>query len=111
MGIPGHLTCCLRNLYAGQEVTKPDMEHWNHLQLGMECDNPVYCHPAYVYFTYMQSISCKILGWMNHMLGSRLPGEISTTSDMQVIPLNGRKWTRTKQPLHEGERREWKKLA
>ena len=41
--------------------------------------NAVYCHPAYL--TSMQSTSCEILGWMNHKLKSRLPGEISTTSD------------------------------
>ena len=40
----------------------------------------VYCHPDYL--TYMQNTSCKMLGWMNHKLESRLPGEISTTSDM-----------------------------
>ena len=45
----------------------------------------VYCH--HVYLTFMQSTSCKMLGWMNHKQESRLPGEISTTSDMQVIPL------------------------
>ena len=45
----------------------------------------VYCHPAYV--TYMQSTSCEMLGWMKHKLESRLLGEISTTSDMQMIPL------------------------
>ena len=35
----------------------------------------------------MQSTSCEMLGWMNHKLESRLPGEISITSDMQMIPL------------------------
>ena len=44
----------------------------------------VYCHPAYL--TYMQSTSCEMPGWMNHKLESRLPGEISITSDMQMIP-------------------------
>ena len=39
----------------------------------------VYCHPAYL--TYMQSISCEMPGWMKHKLESRLPGEISITSD------------------------------
>ena len=40
-----------------------------------------YCHPFY--FTYMQSTSCEMPGWMKHKLESRLPGEISITSDMQ----------------------------
>ena len=44
----------------------------------------VYCHPAYL--TYMQSTSWETLGWKNHKLESRLPGEISITSDMQMIP-------------------------
>ena len=45
----------------------------------------VYCHPAYL--TYMQSTSCDMLGWMKHKLESRLLGEISLTSDMQMTPL------------------------
>ena len=45
----------------------------------------IQCHPAYL--TYMQNTSCEILGWMNHKLESRFPGEISTASDMQMIPL------------------------
>ena len=44
----------------------------------------VYCHPAYL--TYMQSTSCEMPGWMVHKLESRLPGEISITSDKQKIP-------------------------
>ena len=44
----------------------------------------VYRHPAYL--TYMQSTSCEMLGWVKHKLESRLLGEISTTSDMQMIP-------------------------
>ena len=44
----------------------------------------VYCHPAYL--TSMQSTSCEMLAWMKHKLESRLPGEISITSDMQMIP-------------------------
>ena len=45
-----------------------------------EHDKAVYCHPAYL--TAMQSTSCEMLDWMNPKLESRLPGEISTTSDM-----------------------------
>ena len=85
MGIPDYLTCRLRNLHAGQEVTEPDMEQWTGSELGKEYVKAVYYHPAYL--TYMQSTSCKMLGWINHKLESRLPGEISTTSDMQMIPL------------------------
>ena len=38
------------------------------------------------YLTYMHSTSCEMLGWVNHKLESRLPGEISITSDMLMIP-------------------------
>ena len=54
-------------------------------KLGKKYDKVVYCHPAYL--TTVQSTSCEMPGWMNHKLESRLPGEISTTSDMQMIPL------------------------
>ena len=51
---------------------------------GKEYIKVVYCHPAYL--TSMQSTSCEMLGWMKHKLGSSFPGEISITSDMQMIP-------------------------
>ena len=55
MGIPDHLTCLLRNLYAGQEGTEPDMEQQTGSKLGKGFIKAVYYHPAYL--TYMQSIS------------------------------------------------------
>ena len=85
MEIPDHLTCLLRNLYARQEETELDMEQQTGSKLGREYVKAMYYHPAYL--TYMQSASCKMLGWMNHKLESILPGEISATSDMQMIPL------------------------
>ena len=85
MGIPDHLACFLRNLYAGQETIEPDMEQQAGSKLGKEYIMAVYCHPAYL--TYMQSTSCEMPGWMKHKLESRLPGEISITSDMQMTPL------------------------
>ena len=63
---------------------EPDMEQQTASELGMEYVKAVYCHPAYL--TYMQSTSCEMPGWMKHKLGSRLPGEISITSDMQMSP-------------------------
>ena len=76
-------------------------------KLGKEYVKAVYCHPAYL--TYMQSTSCEMLGWMTHKLESRLPEEISTTSDMQMIHHpNDRKQRGTTEPLDKGERREWK---
>ena len=85
MGIPNHLTCLLRNLYAGQEAivkTGHGTTYWLRIWKGIR--QAVYCHPAYL--TYMQSTSCETPGWMKHKLESRLPGEISITSDMQMTP-------------------------
>ena len=50
--------------------------------MGKEYNKSVYCHP--IYLSYMQSISCEMPGCINHKLESRLPGEISTTSEMQI---------------------------
>ena len=80
IGISDHL---LRNLYAGQEATvrtKHGTTDW--FQIGKKYVKVVYCQPAYL--TYMQSTPCKLLGWMKHKLESRLPGEISITSDRQM---------------------------
>ena len=55
------------------------MEQWTGSKLGKKYIKAVYCHLAYL--TYMQSTSYKILGWMKYKLESRLPGEISVTSD------------------------------
>ena len=68
-----------------KQQLEPDMEQWTGYKLGKEYVKAVYCHPAYL--TYMQSTSSEMLGWMKHKLESRLPGEISTTSDMQMILL------------------------
>ena len=63
-----------------------DMEQQTGSKLGKEYVKAVYCHPAYL--TYMQSTSCKMPGWRKQKLQSRLPEEISTTSDMQMtLPL------------------------
>ena len=61
-----------------------DMEQQTGSKLEKEYIKAIYCHPAYL--TYMQSILWEMMGWMNHKLESRLPGEISTTLDMQMIP-------------------------
>ena len=62
-----------------------DIEQQTGSKLGKEYVKILYCHPAYL--TYMQNTSCEMLGWMNHKLESRLLGEISATSDMQMILL------------------------
>ena len=86
MGIPDHLTCLLRNLYAGQEAAvRTRHEQLTGSKLGKDYVKAVYSHP--VYLTYMLYTSGEMPGWMNHKLKSRLLGEISPASVMQMIPL------------------------
>ena len=80
MGMLDHLTCLLRNVYAGQEATVRTGHGTILFQIRKEYIKAVYCHPAYL--TYMQSTSCRMPGWMKHKLESRLPGETSITADM-----------------------------
>ena len=68
-----------------KQQLEPDMEQLTGSKLGKEYVKAVDCHP--IYLTYMQSASCEMPGWMNHKLESKLLREISTTSDMQMIPL------------------------
>ena len=63
-----------------KQQLEPDMEQWTGYKLGKEYVKAVYCHPAYL--TSLQSASWEMLGWMKHKLESRLPGEISITSDI-----------------------------
>ena len=81
------------------------MEQQTSSKLGKEYIKVAYCHPGYL--TYMQSTSYRMLGWIKHKLESRLPGEISITSDMQMTPPLWQK-VKTKEPLDESERGEWK---
>ena len=75
-----------------KQQLQPAMEQQTGSKLGKKYVKAVYCHPAYL--TYMQSTSQETLGWMKHKLESRLPGEISITSDMPMTP-----------PLWEKEKR------
>ena len=68
-----------------KQQSEPDMEQQTGSKLGKEYVKVVCCH--LVYLTYMQSTSREMLGWMTHKLESRLQGEISTASDVQMIPL------------------------
>ena len=65
-------------------MTELDMDQQTGVISGKEYVKAVYCHPAYL--TYIQSTSCEMPGWMKHKLESRLLGEISITSDMQMTP-------------------------
>ena len=62
-----------------------DVKQQTGSKLEKEYVKAIYCHPADL--TSVQSTSCEMPDWMTHKLESRLPGEISTTSDMQMIPL------------------------
>ena len=86
MGIPDHLTAsweiCMQ---VNKQQLEPDMEQQTGSKLGKEYVKAVYCHFAYL--SSMQSTSWKMPGWMKHKLEPSFPGETSTTSDTQMIPL------------------------
>ena len=67
-----------------KQLFKLDMEKQIGSKLEKEYFKVIYCHPAYL--TSMQSTKWEMLGWMNHKLESRCPGEISITSYMQMTP-------------------------
>ena len=67
-----------------KQQLEPDIEQQTGFKLGKEYIKAVYCHPTYL--TYMQSTPWETLGWMKHKLESRLPGELSITSDTQMTP-------------------------
>ena len=79
--LPASLEICMQ---IKKQLLELDMEHQTGFKLGKEYIKVVYCHPAYL--TYMQSISCEMPGWMKYKLKSRMLGEISVTSDMQMTP-------------------------
>ena len=72
-----------------KQQLEPNMEQQIGSKLEKEYAKAVYCHP--VYLTFIQSTPREIPGWMSHKLESRLPGEISITSDMQRTPYLGQK--------------------
>ena len=107
MVIPDHLTCLLRNLYAGQESTVRNghgTTDWFQIGNGV--------HQGYIMSLCLFKLYAEYImrntGWMKHKLESRLPGEMSITSDMQMIPPLWQKVRETKNPLDESERGEWK---
>ena len=83
VGIADHLTCLLINLYVGQEMTVRTghgTTHWFKIVKGVQG-----CISSPCFFSFYAEYSCEMLD--DHKLESKLPGEISTTSDMQIIPL------------------------
>ena len=79
--LPASWEICLQ---VKKQHLEPDMEQQTGSKLGKEYIKAVYYHPAYL--TYMQSTSCEMPGWIKHKLESRLPGEMSITSDMLMTP-------------------------
>ena len=67
-----------------KQQLETEMEQWTGSKLGNVYIKAVCCH--LVYLTYMQITSCEMLGRMKHRQESRLPGEISITTDMQMTP-------------------------
>ena len=105
MGIPDHLPYLLKNLYAGQEATiRTGHGTTDWFQIGKGVHQGCILSPCLFNF-YAEDIT-RSAGLDEAQLESRLPGEISVTSDVQMTPLYDRKWRRTKEPLDE--RGEWK---
>ena len=85
MGLPDHLTCLLRNLYAGQESTvRTGHGKTDWFQIGKGIHQGCILSPC-LFNLYTEYIMI-MLDWMKHKLELRLPGEISITSDMQLTP-------------------------
>ena len=80
-----------------------DKEQWTGSKLGKESVKAVYRHPAYL--TYVQSRSCEMPVWMKFKLESRLPGEISVTSNMETTLLmaEAKRKQRTSDEVESGE--------
>ena len=90
--LPTYWEICMQ---VKKQQLEPDMEQKNGSKLGKDSIKAVYCHLTYL--TYMQSTSWETLGWMKHKLETRLPGEISITSDMEMTP-----------PLWQKAKRNWR---
>ena len=85
MGIPDHLTCLLRSLYAGHRATvRTGNVTTDCFQIGKRVRQGCISSP-YLFNLYAECI-LRNAGWMKQKLGSRLLGEVSITSDMQMTP-------------------------
>ena len=99
MGIPDHLTCLLRNLYAGQEAivrTGHRTIDWFQIEKGV-------CQ-GYILSPCLFNLHAEYI--MRNVRLDERQAEISITSDMQMRSPYGRKQRRTKEPLDESERGE-----
>ena len=86
------------------QLLEPVMEQWTGCL--KRSTSRLYIVTLLTYLTYMQSISCVMLGWLRHKVESRLPGEIPITSDMQMTATLWQKQRGTEEPLDESERGE-----
>ena len=90
MGIPDHLTCLLRNLYAGQEATvRTGHETTSWFQIGKGVFRG--CILSLCLFNLYAEYIMRMAGLYEAQAGIKMPGEISITSDMQMTPPHGRK--------------------
>ena len=89
MGIPNHLTCLQRNLYAGQEATvRTGYGTTDWFQIGKVGQS---CILSLGLFNLYAEYIMRNAQLDEAQMESRLPGEISITSDMQMTPPYGRK--------------------
>ena len=82
------------------------IEQWTGSKLAKEYVKAVYCHPAYL--TYMQRISCEMLGWMKHKLESVCWEKCQWAQMSRWHHPYGRKWRELKSLFDESEGGEWK---
>ena len=71
-------------MWVKKQQLEPCMEQRTGSRSRKKYEKAVYCLP--VYLTSMQSTLCEMPGWITHNMELRLPREISTTSDIQIIP-------------------------
>ena len=87
MGIPDHLTCLLKNLYAGQDQQlQLNVGQQTGSESGNQYVKAVYCHPAYL--AYMQSTSCKMPGWVKHKIAWRNISTLRYADDTSLMAEN-----------------------
>ena len=110
MGIPDHLTCLLRNLYAGQEATvrtRHGTTDWFQIGKGVHQGCILSSGLFNLYLEYIMRNN----GLDEAQAGIKIAGrEINNLICRWHHPY-GRKWRRTKEPLDGSERGEWKKVA
>ena len=107
MGITDHLTSTWEiYVQVKKQQLEQDVEQETISKPGKEYVKAAYCHTGCL--IYMQSTPCQMPGWMKYKLEWKLLGEISIMSDIRWHNRYGKKQRRTKEPLDESERGEWK---